>query len=47
MMRNQINNQPGLDTSFIADIEFDKTSRYEIVPILLALQHIYTHPHTH
>lgn len=44
-MRNQINNQLGLDACFIADIEFDLTSRHEIVPILMALQHIYTHPH--
>ena len=40
MMRNQINNQLGLDASFIADIEFDLTCRHEIVPILMALQPI-------
>jgi len=43
-MRKQINNQLGLDSSYIADIEFDLNSRHEIVPILMALQHIYSQP---
>ncbi|MBC8183481.1 ISNCY family transposase [candidate division KSB1 bacterium] len=43
-MRKQINNQLGLDSSCISEIEFDLNSRHEIVPILLALQHIYSQP---
>jgi len=43
-MRKQINNQLGLDTTLISNIEFDLNSRHEIVPILMALQHIYSHP---
>jgi len=43
-MRKQINNQLGLDSSYIADIEFDLNSRHEIVPILMALQHLYSQP---
>jgi hypothetical protein len=44
-MRKQINNQLGLDSTLIFDIEFDLNSRHEIVPILMALQHIYSQPH--
>jgi hypothetical protein len=43
-MRKQINNQLGLDNTYISDIEFDLNSRHEIVPILMALQHLYSQP---
>ena len=43
-MRKKINNQLGLDNTLISDIEFDLNSRHEIVPILMALQHIYSQP---
>ncbi len=45
-MRKMINDQFQLDAPRIAEIQFDLNSRHEMVPILMALQHIYSHPHT-
>ncbi len=41
-----INNQFQFDAPMISDIQFDLNSRHEMVPILMALQHIYDHPRT-
>ena len=40
-MRHRLNPQPSLGTVSIKDVEFDCTSRHELVPILMGLQHIY------
>jgi len=45
-MRKMINDQFQFDTPVIANIQFDLNSRHEMVPILMALQHIYSRPRT-